>query len=82
MELVTLEAAFFVVESLAEMDTGSGASIEAIAEGCRAHPRTTRRYMQSLAGFDLVQRVHVDTRRGAFWSLTEAGQGLLRAAQG
>ena len=79
---MTLESAFFVVEAIAEHDTGAGATMEDIAEGCRAHPRTARRYIQSLAGFDLIQRVHVKGQRGAFWSLTEAGQGLLRAAQG
>lgn len=79
---MTLESAFFVVEAVDELDTGSGATIETIADGCRAHPRTTRRYIQCLAGFCLIQRVHVDSKRGAFWSLTEAGQGLLRAAQG
>ena len=79
---MNLETAFFVVEAMEAADTGAGATVEDIARGSRHDPRTTRRHMRMLEAFNLAQVIGVGPRETPRWSLTEAGQALLRAARG
>jgi len=79
---MTLESAFFVVEVIAELDTGAGITAAEVAVGIRMSERQARRYLVSFAAFGLAQSVPVGPRHVPRWSLTSAGQGLLRAALG
>ena len=77
-----LETAFFVVQALAAADTGAGATTMEIGRGYRSSDHLARRHMRELEALGCVQVVQAGPGKRNLWSLTEAGQGLLRAAQG
>ncbi len=79
---MNLESAFFVVEAIAELDTGAGITAAEVAVGVRMSERQTRRYLRDFRIHNLAQSVYVGRSHVPRWSLTEAGQGLLRAARG